>query len=196
MELEKLFLTKQELPILHETCFHIPIHPKLLDDNISINSNIAKDIFPQVAEEWYEDLKKYFELEKGNFEHWKREQIENVYLKEKPKITKEFNRQLLRGYWEDNVWTRENGFVSGFSINRNAGGSLYFHKDDINCETAIPGYYIKFSKEKAKEFETEKFGNHSRAFVYASHNIDHFPGALFLRNWAIKYMNEVFKEIS
>ena len=31
--------------------------------------------------------------------------------------------------------------------------------------------------------------------VYAQHNIDHYPGALFLRNWAILYMNEVFKQV-
>jgi len=191
MELEKLFLKKEELPILHESCFHIPIHPKLLDENLKIDDEIAKRIFPEVANEWYEELKEYVKKENSS----NREQIQEVYLNEKPTITKEFNRQYLMGYWEDEIQCADNGFVTNFSINRNAGGSLDFDKDNINCETAIPGYYIKFLKEKAKEFEFENFGTHSSCLIYASHNIDHFPGALFLRNWAIKYMNEVFKQI-
>ena len=35
----------------------------------------------------------------------------------------------------------------------------------------------------------------NRLYVYAQHNVDSYPGALFLRNWAILYMNEVFKEL-
>jgi hypothetical protein len=58
MELEELFLKKEELPILYKTCFQIPIHPKLLDPSLNINTPIANRIFPEVAEEWYEDLKK------------------------------------------------------------------------------------------------------------------------------------------
>ena len=52
-------------------------------------------------------------------------------------------------------------------------------------------YINYFSDKKAKEFEIRK----NTAFVYAHHNIDAYPGALFLRNWAIRYMNEVFKQI-
>ena len=170
MRLEKLFLKKEELLILHETCFQIPIHPKLLDVNIKINKDIAKEIFPMVAEEWYKDLKKYVETKNPE----NKKQIQKVYLDEKPIITKELNSQCLMGYWEDNIQTADNGFVTCFSINRNAGGSLYFNKDDMNCETAIPGYYINFSKEKSKEFESENFGNHSSCRVYAQHNIDHY----------------------
>ncbi len=192
MELEKLFLTKEELPILYENCFQIPIHPRLLDENININKNIAKNIFPKVAEDWYNDLKEHVKTEKDKE---KRRWIKEVFLKEEPKITKEFNDQIVNGFWKDDFWTMDNGFVTGFSISRNAGGSLYFNKDDFNCETLIPGIYIKFSESKVKEFECEKIKEYSQVFTYAPHNIDYYPGALFLRNWAIRYMNEVFKEV-
>lgn len=192
MKLNDLLLKKEELPITDEICFMIPIHPKLLDENISINPDIAKDIFPKVAEEWYEDLTKYFETEKENFEYWKREQIKNVYLKEKPKITKEFNRQFVNETWEDKIQNLENGLTIDFSISRNGGGSLYFDKDDNNCKS-FGVLYNNLLEEKKKEFVFEN--NPDKIYIYAQHNIDSYPGALFLRNWAIKYMNEIFKEI-
>lgn len=186
MQLEDLFLTKEELPILHKNCFQIPIHPKLLDETLNIDEDIAKRIFPQVAEEWYEDLKKYSPEDRGE-----KEWINEIFLKEKPKmIINEFNRQVLRNVWEDQIMIADNGFVTCFSINRNAGGSLYFNKEDSNCQS-FRNIYIKFSEEKKKEFQFDK----KKIYAYAQHKIDYYPGALFLRNWAIKYMNEAFKQI-
>ncbi|MCK5624859.1 hypothetical protein KAI04_03385 [Candidatus Pacearchaeota archaeon] len=190
MKLEQLFLKKEELPILYGSCFQIPIHSKLLDESINLDPLIAKKIFPQVAEEWYADLKEYVKIEKDQD---KKEWFEEVFLKEKPKIIQRTGYQIFRG-WEDNIMVQENGFVSGFSISRDGGGSLYFNKEDYNCETLVPNSYIKFTEEKTEEFKALIEG-HSKYFTYSSHNIDSLPGALFLRNWAIKYMNEVFKEV-
>ncbi len=190
MELEELFLKKEELPILHETGFQIPIHPRLLEQDLRGYENLAKEIFPKVAEDWYEDLKNYVEMENPQ----NKEQINHVYLKEKPRITKEFGRQYVLGFWEDNIWTMDDGFTSGFSISRNGGGTLYFNEGDENCRS-FGQLFIKFSKEKEKEFEYERVGEFSRILTYAHHNIDYYPGALFLRNWAIMYMNGVFKEV-
>ena len=187
MNFEQLFLKKEELPILYDSCFEIPIHPKLLDENLNINKNIARDIFPKVAEDWYIDLKKYVKTEKDKE---KRDWVENVFLKEKPKIKREFNNQIVLGFWKDDFWTLDNGFVCGFSISRDGGGSLYFNEKDFNCQS-FGTFYIKFSDEKKKEFQFEE----NKIFTYAQHNVDFYPGALFLRNWAILYMNEVFKEV-
>ncbi len=157
MNLCNLILKKEEFPILHETCFQIPIHPKLLDENIFINDKIAKNIFPQVAEDW----------------------------------SKELQRKFPQG-WDSVYQTEENGLVTGFQISRNYGGGIYFNKDDFNCR-AFGKTYINFSEEKWNEFKFDK--DKKQIYVYASENIDNFGGALFLRNWVIKYMNEVFKEI-
>lgn len=189
MELEKLFLKKQELPILNETCFQIPIHVKLLDPTLNIDTSIAQRIFPEVAQEWYEELKRYIpeDLEKRNW-------IKRVFLKEKPVIKKHYNHQILNKFWEDDVNFMDNGLVQCFSISRNGGGSIYFNENEFNCQS-FGEIYIKFSEEKLKEFEYEKIGDYSKILTYSQHNIDHYPGALFLRNWAIKYMNEVFKQV-
>jgi hypothetical protein len=185
MKLEELFLKKEELPILYKTCFQIPIHKKLLDPSLNIDTSIAQRIFPEVAEDWYEDLKKYTPEDKQE-----KEWIDNVFLKEKLVIEKQFNHQIMN-FWRDDVYFMDNGLVDCFSINRNAGGSIYFNEDDSNCRS-IGKAYIHFFDEKYQEFKPEDENN---LFVYSSHNIDHYPGALFLRNWAIKYMNEVFKEV-
>lgn len=192
MNINDLLLKKEELPILHDSCFQIPVHPKLLDSTINIRPEIAKEIFLQVAEEWHNDLKGYLPLER---DLEKRKWYEEVFLKDKIKITNSFNNQVLNDFWEDNIQLLDNGLVSGFSISRNAGGSLYFNLEGDNFETLIPTPYIKFSEEKIKEFTYKKIENHCLALVYKQHNIDHFPGALFLRNWAISYMNNVFREI-
>jgi len=191
MELEELFLKKEELPILHEFCFSIPIHPKLLSPDIKIDKSIAQKIFSQIAEEWYNDLKEYAEIEKDES---KKVWYQKVFLREKPRIKWKYETQFFRG-WEDRVGFMENGFVRDFMISRNAGGSLYFNQEDSNCERLIPDYLVKFSKEKFLEFEFKKVRNFSIAHFYSQHNIDSYPGALFLRNWAIRYMNEVFKQV-
>jgi hypothetical protein len=185
MEISQLLLTKEELPILHDSCFQIPIHPKLLDLNIKINPSIAKNIFARVAEEWRNDLIKHIPQEK---DLGKKEWYENVFLKGHREITKRDYSQFF-GTWKDEIQLADNGFVEGFSISRNGGGSLYFNKDDDLCQS-FGKPYIKFSEEKAKEFEFED----NKFFVYSPHNIDYYPGALFLRNWAINYMNEVLQE--
>jgi hypothetical protein len=186
MEISQLLLTKEELPILHDSCFQIPIHPKLLDPEINLNPKIAKEIFPKVAEEWRNDLIKHIPEEK---DLEKREWYENAFLKSHDKIVKEYDSQSF-GTWRDEIQLSDNGLVVGFSISRNGGGSLYFNKDNDLCQS-FGKPYIRFSDEKAKEFEFKD----KRFLVYAPHNIDFYPGALFLRNWAIEYMNEVFREI-
>lgn len=185
MKLEQLYLKKEELPILYANCFQIPIHSKLLNENIKIDEDIAKKIFPQVAEEWYVELKEYTKTLENE-----KKFIEKNYLKQKPKIENHLGQQILN-WWKDNITLEENGFVSSFCIDRDFGGTLYFLKEDRNCQFHIPNGFIKFSKEKSKEFEIKE----DTAFVYSQHNITSYPGALFLRNWAILYMNEVFKQI-
>ena len=191
MKLEKLFLTKDELPILYKTCFQIPIHPKLLEENIKIRKEIAHEVFPRAAEDWYNDLSDYVKnVEEKQTKEW----IENVFLKNKPEIEKFNGRQNILGCWSDDIMTKENGFARCLSISRDGGGTLYFNKGDSNCE-AFSGIYINFPKDKIEEFKINNTSEFDLFYSYAQHNIDHYPGALFLRNWAIIYMNEVFKEI-
>lgn len=97
--------------------------------------------------------------------------------------------------WHCLTREEDNGFISYFSISRDFGGGIHFSEKDFNCYTSIPNQYIKFSNEKAKEFEFKKIGNYSMAGIYIEDNVDFFSGALFLRNWVIRYMNEVFKQI-
>lgn len=205
MELKDLMLKKEEIPILHENCFQVPIHPKLLNPNIKIDENLARKVFPKVAHEWYEELKEYSnKLEDKDTKNW----IDRVFLKKKPRIKKEYSYQVLDTllHWEDRVFTSENGFANLLSISRDAGGSLYFQKDNFDCRRFCsfdsPTEYIRFSKDKSLEFNIEDKIITGKGFegiylhVYASHNIDYYPGALFLRNWAINYLNEAMKEIS
>lgn len=196
MQLEDLMIKKEEIPILYECCSQVPIHPKLLSQNININENVAREVFSEAAEEWYIDLKEHWmKLENKSTKEW----IKRVFLKKKPRVIKEyFNQKLNTIGWRDRVFCRDNGFAYSLSINRNFGGTLYFNKEDSNCREFYLGLnigYIRFPKNKASEFDTKENAKFTTFYIYGSHNIDNYPGALFLRNWAILYLNKAMKQI-
>ena len=199
MELKDILLKKEELPILREISFFVPIHPTLLNPNIRLDPNIPRDTFRIATEEWYEDLKVYTEsLEDKQKAEW----IKQIFLSRKPKIKAKHSFQIIEHLsWEDQAILSDNGFARVFAINRNSGGSLYFNRDDSNCKWHIDlengSELIKFSKEKLKEFGmpySDGKLNGVDLYVYSQHNIDYFPGALLLRNWAILYMNGALKQ--
>ena len=201
MELKDLLLKKEELPILYENCFQIPIHPMLLNPAVRIDCTLAKKVFPKVAEEWYNDLQEYAKtVEDVQIKEW----ILKVFLKEKPKIKEEFGDYVLNRIWRSEVSFSENGFARMLSINRNAGGTLYYTEGDFSCRHFIPfegeERYIQFSEEKVRAFSIEihePMPGHlgGEMHIYASHNIDHYPGALFLRNWAVLYINSALEQV-
>ena len=190
VKLEDLFLKKEELPILRETCFQLPVYPELLREDINIKKDLAHLIFPQIVKEWHEDLQKHTsEMKPSKEKDWYKE----IFLRE-PKIETERGKYILMPlHWECDVFIEDNGFASGLSISRNAGGSLCPPDLDYICPPVV-----NFSKEK---FEAYQSGlkiegvNGVYAFVYGHHNINYFPGALFLRNWGILYLNEAMKEV-
>jgi len=204
MQIEELMIKKEEIPILYENCFQAPIHPRLLDSDIRIGKDLAKKVFPKAVKEWYNELTEYSKtLEEKNTRKW----IEEVFLKRKPKIKKEYGYQVIdTTYWKDYVFTNENGFADSLMISRNSGGTLYFNRNDFNCEAFAPfdasAGYIRFSKDKCLEFGIEnkdiRLGSGAggvKVNVYSMHNVDYYPGALFLRDWVILYLNEAMKQV-
>ncbi len=211
MKIEQLLFTKKEIIISPSGRFTIPIHPRLLKENVLIDTEIAKSVFSKATEEWYEDLIRYVNSSENEFEgifedNNDKDRIREVFLKEKPKVENEGYRQLIDTlYWEDHVEFDENGFASSFCISRNGGGTLYFRKDDIDCKSSITiggNAYIRFSREKCMEFnnkpeiiKSDEDLKSVPVFIYVTHNVDNFPPALFLRNWAILYLNEAMKQV-
>lgn len=194
MKLDQLLLRKEELPILNGTSFVVPIYPALLREDIQLDPQIAHQVFPQAAQEYHQDLAAYIEtMEDRQDKKWYKE----VFLKEGVQFGTHFGRQtILDGTWEDLVQTDETGFAHVLSINRNAGGSLYFNKGDMfSCNRYISPPQVNFSPEKFDAYAVHKFPDSEGvvAYAYGHHNIDHYPGALFLRNWAILYLNEAMK---
>ncbi|MDO8508309.1 MAG: hypothetical protein Q7S27_01340 [Nanoarchaeota archaeon] len=205
MKLEELKLKKEELPILHGTCFQVPIHPKLLEPNRIIPDDLAPIAFAETVGDWYKDLKKYRDT--ANLEDQTKNWYDNFFLKGMPIIEKKgIHQSIMSGVWIDEYITQENGFARCLEINRNVGGSLYFPgSGGLDCEALLYTTrenisYIKFSPQKAKEFGFKEFNIEAEkcvnVYIYGQHNIDHYHGALFLRNWAINYMNKAFEFIS
>ena len=204
MELEDLRLTKEEIPILHEACFQVPIHHKLLDPTLSIEPNIASRIFERTALEWYQDLEQYRKT--ADLDKETKEWYDNVWLRELPRIEIQYGSQIMvPGHWTDEHINQDNGLTRCFSISRDSGGSLHFPGLTDECKSCLSIIrknkgYIRFSPEKAKEFGFNEYISLKEKFtnvnIYGHHNIDYYPGALFLRNWAINYMNEALKFVA
>lgn len=205
MEISDLLLRKEEIPILYERNFQVPIHPNLLDPNISIDPNLASRVFPQTAEEWNADLQAY--VETADLDEQTRNWYEEMFLLKKPEIeTESGNQSILNGSWRDEKVLDPNGFARGLMINRDFGGSTFFNKESSGCRAFVPFRednkgYIHFSEEKARAFGFEErdiggnVGKGVLVHVYALHNVDNYHGALFLRNWSINYINAALESI-
>lgn len=195
-----LQLTKDEIPIWGRdmTGFYLPIPPILLSQDTRLNPRLANDVFPQVAAEWYQDLAKYLgetELDKAT-----RAQYNEFIRRGKPNIINEAGSQTLSTVigWSDQVHTDERGFATGLSISRNGGGTLYYNPSMGGNEWVIqldgkPNRFFDITAEKARQLAIDDKG---RIKVYDSHNIDCFPGALFLRNWGLAYINAAMASLS
>ncbi len=205
MELEQLLLRKEELPISLATVevngfrspfFEIPIYPKLLSDEISLNPRIANNVFEQAAKEWYEDLKLYLDSDESEPE---RDWTKRVFYDKGLNITREYDEIYVNEIWKDSVTNFKNGFAFGLSISRNAGGSLVIPFGEIRNQY-VGFSNVLFSPEKFRAYRSSNrewdYNNSTIGYLYGQHNIDNYPGALFLRNWGILYLNQAMKELA
>lgn len=193
MKLEEILLRKEELPIIGENRFQVPIYPSLLRADVMFDTTIASRMFPVAAKEWYEDLEEYANglLEVTSAERERKRWLQESYLDESQVIEKEHGRQRFQ-IWEDLVDYDKRGFVTFFSISRNAGGSLYLG-DSFERKYFAFAKLVKFSEEKKRTYSIDDDG--MKMNMYSMHNVDYYQGALFLRNWAILYLNEALREL-
>jgi len=199
MNLRDLLLKKEELPILWQTTFCVPIYPRLLEEEIVLDREIALRVFEKATQEWFEDLTTYCNYPEAE----NRESFRRIFLTERPSIVEEFGIPKINNReWSANVRYNARGFVNIFSPGGANGGSLNFDPDQDMCQNLSHFEHgrrtlIRFPEEKAREFaiEREVQTDYVEVYTYAPHNIDTYPMALFLRNWAILYINEAIKEI-
>jgi len=195
MSLQELLLTKDEIPIFQDRYFVVPIHPLLLTE--SLDPKIAHSVFPLAAKEWYADLQEAQATPK------KREWFESVFLKSKPQIEEKNGHQMMTpppGGWFDYVTTAENGFATLLGVNRNQG-TLMLLQGQRSFDYICPPN-VNFSKSKLMAYaapppavQVEGLSG-VNAFVYRRDNVSELPAALFLRNWAILYLNEALRSIN
>lgn len=178
-------LTKDEIKITPRGTFYPLIHPRLLDDNVSFDPNLAESIFPRVEEEWLEELRKVLATTSLDGESlW--------YL--------DFLKEGKPSSWKCQTDTDERGFARFLMIERNHAGSLGFRKGLDHCETYIPldgveGRYFHLPKQKALELSFENRERFGRSYTYAAHNITHLPAAIFMRTWYLNYVNAAMASI-
>lgn len=199
-------LTKEEIPLMGSPGFVMPIHPKLLEDGRIFDPRIAYRVFAQAADEWYTDLERYLEEDQNDLEPETKEFYEREYLRPgRPTIQTAYDEQCLSTipFWNDRVLTDERGFATSLSISRNGGGSLYFNTTDRQCQTGIclNTQTISFTNIQGKKaleliIPGTEYEEYADAYKYGLHNVDHHPGALFLRNWALLYLNETMKQLN
>ena len=194
--------TKEEIPIWgrDRTYFFIPLHPILLNPNTKLDPKLANEVFPQVAKEWHEDLKDFLNSPKSGLDR-QTEDFYRVFIKNRPpEVITRLGEQTLDSVmgWKDGVHTDERGFAYGLSISRNGGGTINYDpskRDDSQWTIPLdgkPNIFFNIPIEKASELALDKQG---KIKVYAPHNINHYPGALFLRNWGLAYVNAAMASI-
>lgn len=198
MNIDDLVLKKEEIPIriggkdstgLRSIFFQVPIHPEIL--KAELNPRLARNAFRVAAINWYDDLAKFVEGS-DNPEYCARMK---PFLKKRPSLFQKSEGQVftVMGGWRDWIQTDENGFVTCMMIERNLGGSLYLNDD---LEYLFPRSN-NFSSQKLREYGVETFRGSSgvKAHIYSRHNVDHYAGALFLRDWAVAYLNAALRSL-
>ena len=193
MKLEEVLLRKEELPIVGENRFQVPVHPSLLKEDVVFDARIASALFSTAAHEWYSDLREYVQTLPENTpdERLRKNWITESYLDKPVEIIRENGRQRLH-FWEDLVGCDKRGFATHFSISRNAGGSLYLG-NDFEREQFAFAKLVKFNEDKKRAYSIDKM--EMKMNMYSMHNVDYYQGALFLRNWAILYLNSALREL-
>jgi len=197
--LENILIEKNEIPIKYNTCFHVPIHPILIEPEIRLDPVLAPRIFPQVVVEWYDEMTTLAELER---DQETKKRYQSTFLKQRPVID---NEKLVNFtvQWKPNVKTTKEGFAKLLSLGGNSG-LLYFYPQYSNvsqgCVEDVNPNKIRFTPEKFCEYSLPDLfqgdGVPGRdLYVYQQHNIEDLPTALFFRNWAIMYLNEALKSI-
>ena len=194
-------LTKDEIRIFgpSNTGFYVPIHPTLLERSRSFDRTLANRVFPQAAGEWYEDLQVLL-ANTPALEPDLREFCNELLRYGKPRVLAVDGRQELEHIgWEDRVRMDRRGFATTFALSPSTN-SLYFNEEDRNCKVALSltgGSETRFnlSREKVKSLACEEHGDFAIVATYAKHNVDTFPGALFLRNWAMAYVNAAMESV-
>lgn len=201
MNIQDLLLTKEELPILNGLSV-VPIHPRLLESRVRLDKQLANQVFPQAAKEWYDDLKAYSDnCEDNTTKDW----IDSVFLEQPLKLINRGDKQEIANcYWEDGVETLDNGFASSLIIV--PGDPIFLYLDQSQPFTLFPKDRAlifnptQMTEEKLKEFTIQKInvyeGDKSYPTqIYQQHGVDSYPQALFLRNWAILYLNAAMKQV-
>ncbi|MBD3318934.1 hypothetical protein GF342_03410 [Candidatus Woesearchaeota archaeon] len=184
-------ITPDMFPITHERYFHVPILPQCVEGTVVLDPQLAQRVFPRAAELWVRQLPEY----EGPHREW----IEDVWLPKKGMVTSRYGRPYMEEmHWECMVETDDSGFARFLSISRNAGGSLYCNPRECEFPVLVGSHsrVMQAPIEVARAFSLEQISEDVfQMYVYAPHNVDFFPGALFLRNWAALYMNEVFQTV-
>ncbi len=193
-------LTKDEIRIFgpNHTGFYVPIHPTLLEQSRSFDRTLANRVFPQAAGEWYEDLQTFL-ANTPTLEPDLREYCKELLRYGKPRVLAVDGRQELEHIgWEDRVRTDERGFATTLALSPSTNG-LYF-SEDSHCRVALslrggPETRFNLSREKVQSLAGEEHGDFAIVATYGKHNVNTLPGALFLRNWAMAYVNAAMTSV-
>ena len=71
--------------------------------------------------------------------------------------------------------------------------------DQLSSSVLSGNKYVLFLKRKHERFVSRTIVpvlQKEYFHVYAHHNVEYYPGALFLRNWAVECVNKALRQVS
>lgn len=231
MELEELFLSRDEIPIGEDNpgSFIVPVHKEIykLPNKIKNDTKIAWNVYPRVKEMFYEDMNNYLNL----LDDEDREYMEKIYMKPKEfrydsnffpfPQNKEFtsygamcpqNRNIIAVFHIDahvdigpeRVRLMPTNLVGEKFKEYCIEGTFRHNTSEVpkqlrkDIEYVIENDRIIIDKGKpwVKIFDTSggKLNDyHGEAICYTTHNVEIYPDAFLLRDWAICYLNKLLE---
>lgn len=193
MDIEEILLRREELPIGGSVEFscpacNVPIHPSLSDmpNHLRTDQKLAYSVMNEAVDWYKEDMKRYADLTGKD----------RSILKKMPS---------KRGVWFDG--SKLGSYDVGIDHTDSMVLSLRLDSDTLiqtnekMLNMSMTSYGVKFGWEKFREYSlngkvAEIRGHfYCDAFQWLQKKVYTIPQAIFLRDWAILYENELLKEM-
>lgn len=208
MKLEDLYLKKEEIKTFYQKhcgihAILVPVHPRLVDEDLRFDPKLAHKVFPKAAEDWYNnDLRKQLEIE----ENENNRAVIKQDLNKKFSVKRRYNSWSVNppGCWNDiTVYNDNRGFAKSFKLDTNIAGSLILDTSfgDEYDKAPLNPPMVNFTPEKFLEYSclpkerVERPDLGTLGYAYRPHNTGSTSGILLLKNWTIAYLNEAMKQI-
>lgn len=192
MEIDDILLKSREIYIgdgQEKPRLVVPIHPSLLRKDIKIDERLGYETLSRAIKPWRKDVNKYHKIIKDTTSK------KSINIGGVESVHDDVWIIKPEDIYIDRFGFMDNGLVRTFQLGDE--NALYL---DQNNTISIHQDEAVFKAEKLYEYSCKKDDDilgsgFATCYAYQVHNLGNYRAALFLKNWAVIYLNTALKQI-